>query len=160
MAFSPDGQTALSGSADKTLILWDVASGQPIRTLRGHTKRVESVAFSPDGQTALSGSWDNTLILWDVANGEPLHTFTEHGGSVFSVAFSPNRQTALSGSYDDTLILWSIQTEEELIAWVYANRAVEPLTCVQRAMYNVTPLCDDAGNTPVLTPRPTGTAAP
>jgi WD domain, G-beta repeat len=64
VAFSPDGITALSGSDDNTLKLWNVATGQETRTFAGHTEAVMSVAFSPDGITALSGSDDNTLKLW------------------------------------------------------------------------------------------------
>ena len=66
VAFSPDGRTALSGSDDNTLILWDVASGSELRRFTGHRDDVWSVAFSPDGRTALSGSGDETLILWQV----------------------------------------------------------------------------------------------
>ena len=67
MAFSPDGRYALSGSWDKTLKLWDINTGKEIRTFRGHSSYVRSVAFSPDGRYALSGSWDETLKLWDIS---------------------------------------------------------------------------------------------
>ena len=46
--------------------LWDVASGQPIAVLEGHTDGVWSVSFSPDGQTVASGSADATILLWDM----------------------------------------------------------------------------------------------
>ena len=49
VAFSPDGSLALSGSADKTVRLWEVATGRPVRVLEGHSGSVFSVAFSPDG---------------------------------------------------------------------------------------------------------------
>jgi WD40 repeat protein len=56
----------LSGHYDKTVKLWDIATGKELRTLTGHTAWVGSVAFSPDGHTALSGSGDNTLKLWNL----------------------------------------------------------------------------------------------
>ena len=56
VAIAPDGRTALSGSSDKTLKLWDLASGKELRTFTGHSGRVTSVAIAPDGRTALSGS--------------------------------------------------------------------------------------------------------
>ena len=69
VAIAPDGKTALSGSDDKTLRLWDLASGREIRKFEGHSGWVRSVAFSPDGKTALSGSADHTMRLWDLAIG-------------------------------------------------------------------------------------------
>jgi len=67
VAFSPDGKTLASASNDQTIILWDVASRQPIgQPLSGHSSAVFSVAFSPDGKTLASGSLDNTIILWNL----------------------------------------------------------------------------------------------
>ena len=108
VAYSPDGRTALSGSWDKTLKLWDVATGRELRTFTGHGYGVRSVAYSPDGRTALSGSDDKTLKLWDVATGRELRTFTGHSGRVWSVAYSPDGRTALSGGHDKTLKLWDL----------------------------------------------------
>ena len=61
VAFSPDGRTLASGSHDKTIKLWDAATGQALRTLAGHSSIVESVVFSPDGKTLASGSDGNTI---------------------------------------------------------------------------------------------------
>ena len=66
MAFSPDGSRIASGSDDKTVRVWDAATGQPIgQPLTGHTERCASVAFSPDGTRIASGSDDNTVRVWD-----------------------------------------------------------------------------------------------
>ena len=76
VAFSPEGNTALSGSDDKTLILWDIRTGEPIRHFVGQNAKVYGVALSPDGSTALSGSADFSIILWDVPTGQPIRRFT------------------------------------------------------------------------------------
>jgi len=110
VAFSPDGRTALSGSEDTTLRLWDIATGNALLRLVGHARTVESVAFSPDGRTALSGSQDTTLRLWNIATGAMIREYSGHSDEVNSVAFSPDGRTALSGSSDKTLKLWNIAT--------------------------------------------------
>ena len=80
-----------------------------IRTLKGHSERVTSVAFSPDGQTIASGSDDNTIKLWNSQDGRLIRTLKGHTELVTSVAFSPDGQTIASGSWDNTIKLWNSQ---------------------------------------------------
>jgi WD40 repeat protein len=64
VAFSPDGRLLASASDDKTVWLWDPATGQHRRTLTGHAGPVRSVAFSPDGRLLASAGDDGTVRLW------------------------------------------------------------------------------------------------
>ena len=112
VAFSPDGQTLVSGSYDKTVRLWDIVTSELKHTLMGHWDEVISIAFSPDGQTLASGSLDKTIILWDAMTGEHKHTLQGHTHFVESIAFSPDGQTLASGSADRTIRLWDAVTGE------------------------------------------------
>ena len=72
VAFSRDGRTVASaGFRDKSVRLWDVRTGKPLGTLRGHTDAVVSVAFSPDGRTLASAGYDSTIRLWEMAGNRP-----------------------------------------------------------------------------------------
>ena len=69
LALTPDGRQAVSGSADKTLRVWELATGRCIRTLHGHTGWVTSVAITSDGRYVVSGSNDKTIRRWEIASG-------------------------------------------------------------------------------------------
>ena len=109
VAFSADGTHVLSGSYDKTIKLWDAASGALFRTFEGHLEEVSSVAFSFSGIHVLSGSNDATIKLWDAASGTLVRTFKAQS-KVTSVAFSPDDRRILSGSEDGVLRLWDTAT--------------------------------------------------
>jgi WD40 repeat protein len=78
-----------------------------LRTLKGHSYYVHSVAFNPGGKTLASASDDHTVKLWDVSTGTELRTLKEHSDVVFSVAFSPDGKILASGSHDYTVKLWT-----------------------------------------------------
>ncbi|MFN6528315.1 serine/threonine-protein kinase [Nostoc sp. ChiSLP03a] len=114
VAFSRDGNTLASGSYDKTIKLWNLATGEQIRTLTGHSDKIWSVAISPDGKTLVSGSEDKTIKLWNLATGEQIRTLTGYSNFVISVAISPDGKTLASGSGDKSIKLWNLATGEQI----------------------------------------------
>ncbi|HMF15682.1 MAG TPA: serine/threonine-protein kinase, partial [Gemmataceae bacterium] len=115
---SPDAELAVSCSGfpegDRTIRLWEVATGAEIRRFEGHTDLAESVVFSPDGKHLLSASADKTVRLWDMKTGKEVRQFIGHTETVTSVAFSPDGRRAVSGSHDRMVRLWEIDTGREL----------------------------------------------
>jgi WD40 repeat protein len=150
LAFSQDGERFVSASTDQTIVLWDVASGQAIRTFNGHTDAVNSVAFTPDESQIISGSADGTLILWDVASGEALRTFSEHSAGVTKVALSPDGQLAYSAAQDGLVIVRPIGklAIDDVLAFIEDNRVHRAFSCEEREQYRILPLCSTNGDLP------------
>jgi WD40 repeat protein len=85
-----------------------------LRTLRGHTNRVWSVAYSPDGSRIASGSEDKTIKIWDAENGYELNTFKRNKKRILSVTYSPDGHRIASGSDDKTIRIWDAESGREL----------------------------------------------
>jgi WD40 repeat protein len=69
LAFSPDGRTVATASRDRSIKLWDAATGELMTTLYGHSENVYAVAFSPAGTILASASLDGTVRLWRAPRG-------------------------------------------------------------------------------------------
>jgi WD40 repeat protein len=110
VVFSPDGKTLAMASYSGSVHLWDVATGELLATLKGHSSAVRAVVFSPDGRTLASGSTDQTVRLWNVQTRQELMQLGAGAvklGQVKSLAFSPDgKQLLAAGS---NAVVWSTE---------------------------------------------------
>ena len=98
--------TSRPPAVDRTVKLWDAATGKEIRTLNGHTDMVACVTFSPDGQRLASGGFDGEVKVWDARAGQETLTLKEQTGIIACVAFSPDGHRLASASDDGTVKVW------------------------------------------------------
>ncbi|WP_205370627.1 WD40 repeat domain-containing serine/threonine-protein kinase [Thermoleptolyngbya sp. PKUAC-SCTB121] len=111
--FTPDGQRLITCGADHQIILWDVATGQPLRTLKGHSSYVNAVVLSGNGQTLASGGADNQILIWDLPSGTIRHTLVGHTNAVNALTIASDG-TLISGSADGTVRTWNLTTGQPI----------------------------------------------
>jgi WD40 repeat protein len=93
-----DNQRVVSASADSTLCVWAMKSGQLEKRFIGHSEGVKSAKFTKDGQKAISGSYDGTLRIWDVNTGKELWKVQDIGANHADVS-TDGRYFACGGGY-------------------------------------------------------------
>lgn len=123
--FTPDGRQLISVSNDKTIRIWNVNSGQPVRVLRppigpGDEGLLYALAVAPDGNTIAVGGYPlgggrlgYPIYQIDLSSGHITRLLHGHKGPITDLAFSPDGQILASTSYDKSLRLWKIGSDEK-----------------------------------------------
>lgn len=105
---SPDGRRALSASNDKTIKMWDLATGSLLATFSGHASFVCSVSIAPDGIRLAAGAFDGSIKVWNIHSGDVIAKLY-HGSPDAKVAWSPTGEALTSGGADGVLRVWDVQ---------------------------------------------------
>ena len=114
IAISPDSTTLVSGSADKTIRIWNLQTGEPLYTINQHLAAVNTLAITADNQTLISGGADSTIKLWNLHTEELRYTWYQPSTAISAIAIHPDGKIIASSSQDGTIKLWHIQTGELL----------------------------------------------
>jgi WD40 repeat protein len=110
IAFDATGAVVATASADGTVRLWDVASGEPRITLRGHDAQVNKVVFLPDGRLVTAAA-DGTARVWDPSRGVQVSVL-RHGGYIWGVSAHGSRLA--TASWTGTGKVWDL-TQQTLV---------------------------------------------
>jgi len=110
---SPDGKILATAGYDTRIGLWDLASGELLRSIEVHTGAIFDLAFSPDGTLLVSASADETAKVWRVSDGERLDTLHQPEGEQFAVTFSPDGRFIFAGGADNVIRMWRVVSTEK-----------------------------------------------
>jgi WD40 repeat protein len=122
LAFVPGRPVLATGSADKTVRLWDLTGDNPPTVLKWHRAYVYALAASPDGAVLASGGGDRTIRLWDLPEGRLRAVLTGHTASVTNLAYLPSGRVLVSGAWEMSsrdlgeALLWHQDSWKNLLA--------------------------------------------
>lgn len=110
LAFSADGALLATAAANRSVIVWDLARGQPLYRMEAGGGLIEQMAFQPGGQRLAVGDVDGNVTVWNLLPGVTDRVVRRvHGGQVKSLAFSPDGHLLASGGDDAIVALWNLQ---------------------------------------------------
>ena len=140
VAFTSDGAYLVSGSDDRTVKIWEAATGKEIRTLR-HDEEVKAIAISPDNKTILAGDRQGNITLWETATGKSLGKLSAKGlGELASLSFSPDGRHAVATDFFK-LVYFDVMAKKEIFA---LDRGQDKFTKDLAAQVNVAAFTKDS----------------
>ena len=108
ISISKDGKYIISGSEDKSVILWDVKTAKELKTFSGHTNMIKSVAFSPNGDkfACAEGNIEakNKIYIWDINQDKIVNTIEGNKGIITKLSFSKDGRYLLSGGPNELVL--------------------------------------------------------
>ncbi len=111
VAISPNNLLLASGSKDATVKVWNLASGELLATLKGHTQPVSALAFTPDSKTLVTASYDASIKMWDIQTGQLAGSLLGHDSQINSLAMRPDGKI-LASAGQDGIGIWDLKSRK------------------------------------------------
>eukprot|EP00854_Cymbomonas_tetramitiformis_P012808 gene12808-15138_t len=113
VAVDPTNEWFATGSADRTIKIWDLASGTLKLTLTGHIEQVTGLAVSPRHPYMFSCGLDKQVKCWDLEYNKVIRHYHGHLSGVYSLALHPTLDLLMTGGRDSACRVWDMRTKTQ-----------------------------------------------
>eukprot|EP00798_Chlamydomonas_sp_ICE-L_P012241 gene12241-15381_t len=114
IAIDPSNEWFCTGSADRTIKIWDMASGQLKLTLTGHIEQVTGLAISPRHPYMFSVGLDKMVKCWDLEQNKVIRNYHGHLSGVYSICLHPTLDVIMTGGRDSVCRVWDMRTKVQV----------------------------------------------
>ncbi len=111
LSWRNDGKYLLTSSYDNTAKIWQVGTGQVVRTVTADNIDFNIASFSPDGKTFAVGGDDKLVRVFDSESGKLMRSLKGHNEIVEALAYSPNGKMLATGDDEGGLRIWNANGE-------------------------------------------------
>ncbi|XP_015573253.2 protein pleiotropic regulatory locus 1 [Ricinus communis] len=116
VAFDPSNTWFCTGSADRTIKIWDVGTGRLKLTLTGHIEQVRGLAVSQRHTYMFSAGDDKQVKCWDLEQNKVVRSYHGHLSGVYCLAIHPTIDLLLTGGRDSVCRVWDVRTKVQVFA--------------------------------------------
>ncbi|KAL0428879.1 UNVERIFIED_CONTAM: protein pleiotropic regulator PRL2 [Sesamum radiatum] len=116
VAVDPSNSWFCTGSADRTIKIWDLASGRLKLTLTGHIDQIRGLAVSSKHTYMFSAGDDKLVKCWDLEQNKVIRSYHGHLSGVYSLALHPTIDILLTGGRDSVCRVWDIRSKMQIHA--------------------------------------------
>lgn len=117
LAFSPDSEYLAVATADNTISVWDIETGERVVCFSGHVERVVAIAFSPCGRFIASGDQKGTLQQWDVRTAYLIEPPVQYSKNAVIPSYTVDSVLRAAAVYKTTIAVWDVNRNEKLTAF-------------------------------------------